>query len=214
MDLHFEVLTKEQKKLLSKLKFLKKQGFYLGGGTALALQIGHRTSIDFDFYRKTNFRPGLLYEKISKYVEDIQRKQVAFGTLILKAQNVDISLFYYDYPFVFPLIDVGDAFLLSLGDIAAMKLEAIIQRGIKRDFVDIYFLLKLFGIKKLFDLTKKKYQKAFNVYQALLGLLYFQDAEAERQQKRYRFIQKIDWEDVKKEISRQVEKFKREELLR
>ena len=178
----------------------------------MALQIGHRTSIDFDFYTKTLFRQEILYRRFSEQVKDLERRQAAWGTLILKAGQVDISLFYYNYPIICPLVKTQDFDLLSLEDIAAMKLEAIIQRGIKRDFVDIYFLLRLFGLRKLFHFAEEKYGKAFNLYQALLALLYFQDAEAEREQKRYRLIQQVAWDDVKKEIIKQAEKFKQAEV--
>lgn len=212
-NIYWEVLSKEQKELLPKLGFLKREGFYLAGGTALALQIGHRTSIDFDFYSPVLFKPESLYKKFLENKIEAIRLQQGWGTLILKLDNVETSLFYYDYPLIKALITIPQGVsLLSIEDIAAMKLEAIIQRGIRRDFIDIYFPLKKFGLKKILKFCQKKYAKVFNIYQALLALLYFEDAEKERGEKRYRLLQECNWDKLKTFIKETIERLKEEEL--
>jgi hypothetical protein len=213
--IHLEVLSKEQKKLLPKLAFLKKERFYLAGGTALALQLGHRTSVDFDFYTLKLFQPKALYRKFLKNKLAAKKQQMAFGTLLLRLGNSEASMFYYDYPLIKKTVYLPQGIeLASLEDIAAMKLEAIIQRGTRRDFIDLFFLLRNFGLRKILGFGQRKYARAFNTYQALLGLLYFTDAEKEISQTRYKLLKECGWPQVKAFITEEVEKFKQEELRR
>ncbi|MEW6089201.1 MAG: nucleotidyl transferase AbiEii/AbiGii toxin family protein [bacterium] len=209
LKLHWEILDKKRIDLLPKLKFLKDAGFYLAGGTALALQIKHRTSVDFDFYSENDFDSQKIHQLFqSQNSKKLLVDTITENTLIIEIDNISISLFTYKYPLLKPFIISDELQLASLEDIAAMKLIAIIQRGVKRDFIDLYFLSQIFGLGKIMNLTNKKYA-GFNKYLACQALVYFKDAEDDKKQKReIEMIAPIEWEDVKKYFLQEVNKLK------
>lgn len=208
-ELHWEILDKKRIALLPKLKFLKDAGFYLGGGTALALQIKHRTSVDFDFYNENDFDSQKIHQLFQlQNSNKLLVDTITENTLIIEIDNISISLFTYKYSMLKPFIITGELQLASLEDIAAMKLIAIIQRGVKRDFIDLYFLSLLFGLKGIMDLTNKKYA-GFNKYLSCQALVYFKDAEDDKKQKReMEMVTPVKWEDVKKYFLQEVNKLK------
>jgi len=207
--MYLSVLNSKQVSLLKKLGFLKKYGFYLAGGTALALQINHRTSLDFDFYTGKKFSPFKLQRLLEKKFKGAIVLQKVEGTLIIKIDGVANSFFQYPYPLIFPLIEYQNfPPLASKEDIAAMKIIAISDRGTKRDFVDIYFLLKEFPLKKILDFVKKKYPN-FNIYVGLRGLTYFVDAEKKQKRRLYLF-RFVSWPKIKKNLIEEVKKYQRE----
>jgi hypothetical protein len=210
--LYFEALNKLQLKILKKLSFLNKSNFYLSGGTALGLQIKHRKSIDFDFYRQSNFEPMMLYFSFQTAFKKLSLLHTAKGTLIVKVENVEVGMFYYPYPLIKPLIKTKYVSLASIEDISAMKLISIIQRGCKRDFIDIYFLIKKFGLNKLFKFCKKKY-KGFNEYLALKALTYFKDADEDTSRNKIQTFEKISWKNIKEELIDIVKKYNKENLM-
>ena len=209
---YLKVLNKNKRKVFSQLKFLRKHSWYLAGGTGLALQIGHRTSVDFDFYTSQKFEPREILnqfeEEFPNQVEIILQKE---NTLILNIDGVQISCFFYIYPLILPLIEIGGVATASIEDITAMKIIAIGQRGTKRDFIDVYYLLKRFGLEEIFRFTQKKYPK-FNIYHALRSLVYFVDAEKEdkvRKGKIRIFDQNFSWSKVKSYLIQQVKIYQR-----
>ncbi|MFH1902997.1 MAG: nucleotidyl transferase AbiEii/AbiGii toxin family protein [Candidatus Omnitrophota bacterium] len=213
MKLFWEVLGKEQKKLLPALRFLKKAGFYLSGGTSLALQIKHRTSVDFDFYTPSEFDSTAVYQKfLEQKPESILLNRLAEDTLLLELNNTGVSLFTYPYPLIKSFVISDYLNLASLQDIAAMKMIAIIQRGTKRDFIDLYFLIKKMGLAEILKSSKEKY-RGFNEYLALQALTYFGDAEGENKKRKVKFFEDFDWEKAKKffisEANKIKEKWKR-----
>jgi len=205
--MYWNVFDKKQLDLLKRLKFLKKYGFYLAGGTALALQIGHRTSLDFDFYTEKKFNPRRLREEFDKRFKIVQEIYIAKDTLGLNVNDVEVSFFRYPYPLIRPCQEIEGILLASIEDIAAMKVIAISQRGQRRDFIDIYFLIKKFGLRQIIEFVKKKYPM-FNIYVGLQGLVYFKDADEDPEKKRYKLFKKIRWSEVKKFIIKEVNKFK------
>jgi len=201
--MHLEILDPKRKKLLSKLGFLDEQGFYMAGGTALALQIGHRTSLDFDFYTEKRFNARKLREQFDKKFKKVQEIYIAEDTLGLDADGIKMSFFRYSYRLIRSYVQMEDICLASKEDIAAMKILAISQRGKRRDFIDIYFLIKEFGLREIIEFTKEKYQM-FNIYVGLQGLLYFKDADEDSEKQRFKMLQKADWWRIKKYIIREV----------
>lgn len=202
-----DILDKKRKKLLSQLSFLKRFGFYMAGGTALALQLGHRRSLDFDFYTQKKFDNKKLLFELEKKLKDVILIQSAEQTLIVKINEIEVSFFHYPYPLIYPPIEVNGASLASKEDIAAMKIIAISDRGTKRDFIDIHFLLKEFSLEEIFQFVKTKYP-SFNIYVALQGLTYFADAEKGQKRKLYLF-QNVSWGKVKKFLIEQVKNFQK-----
>ncbi len=205
-DLYWKILDAKRKALLPKLGFLKEEGFYLAGGTALALQIGHRKSLDFDFYKKESFAPGDLQNAlVSKLgAENVKLSQMTQGFLGVEIGGIEVTFFLYPYHII-KLLEFDFGFVASIQDIAGMKMIAIVQRGTKRDFVDLYFLIKDMGLKKILEAVTAKYP-GYNLYVGLQALLYFEDAERGDNTAHNRFdpIAKFNWEEVKKYIRQEV----------
>jgi len=204
------VLNWNQKKILKNIQFLKKYGFYLAGGTALALHFGHRTSHDLDFYTNKHFKPEKIYQDFKKVFKKEKLSEVDFAedTLKFRLNITDLSFFRYPYPLIRPLSSWETAQVASPEDIAAMKIEAIRTRGLKRDFVDIYFLIKKYGVKKILEFAKEKYPEVFNEYSCLISLTYFEDAEKKEQgRKRIYIYSGITWPKIKKYIIEEVRKY-------
>ena len=209
--IYFEILSEKQKKIFKKLTFLKKHGFYLAGGTGLALQIGHRTSIDFDFYTQKKFNPLRLKKEFDGKFKKVEVIYFDEDTLELMVDNVRLSFFNYPYKLIKKPLVIYGVEIASLEDIAGMKIIAVTQRGRKRDFVDIYFLIKIFGLKKIFEIVKKKFP-GFNIYLGLQGLIYFKDADKEPEERGIKLKEKINWQEIKKFILQELRQFKKEFL--
>jgi predicted nucleotidyltransferase component of viral defense system len=205
--LYLSVLSRKQINLLRKLKFLKKYGFYLAGGTALALQIGHRTSVDFDFYTEKKFDSRKLREEFDKRFKKVQEIYIAEDTLELNVDGVGMSFFRYPYKLIRTCQEINGINLASKEDIAAMKIISISQRGRRRDFIDIYFLIKEFGFAQIIQFVKEKYPM-FNIYVGLQGLTYFKDADEDPEKGRFKLLKEVKWAEIKKFIIKEVKKFK------
>lgn len=207
MTLFPQILSEKQAKVAESLDFLKFPPYYLGGGTALALQIGHRTSLDFDFYSKDKFESQSLYGKIrSKYAGARETVDQTEDTLQIVANGVNLSVFYYPYELVDDLIEFEGIKLAGLKDIAAMKMIAIVQRARQRDFVDMYYLVNHLGMKTVMDSVYKKYPWYADNNQILLkALTYFDEADLDSEMERIKiFDHTITWERVKKELESAV----------
>lgn len=213
--IYWEILNKQQKEILPKLSFLRGIKAYLAGGTALALRLGHRTSVDFDFYTPEHFKGGALIKLIKKDFPGLKIKIIRDTNDTFDAvlnDSVKISLFYYHYKLLKKPADLEDIAIVSLEDIAAMKLIAITQRGKRRDFVDFYYLLKIFSLRQILKDTEKKYPE-FDPYHGLRSLLYFKDADDDSEISRIMvFDNKFSWKKVKIEIENKVKEFYRESL--
>jgi hypothetical protein len=202
VELHWHVLDKKRRALLPHLAFWKKEGLYLAGGTALALHLGHRTSLDFDYYSPTPFNPLALGNKL-KLGNRLRITTQKPDTLLALAQGVQVSAFHYPYRLLAPLVDTPPIALASLEDIAAMKMLAITQRGTRRDFIDLYFLCRRFTFSKIMNLTKKKYP-SFEPYSGLRAAVFFDDAEKEKPRLGMTLRTPVSWSAVKRFFSNVV----------
>jgi hypothetical protein len=176
-------------------------GFNLAGGTALALQIGHRKSIDLDFF---GARP-IDKDEIIGLLEplgDLQLLQHTRNILILNINGVKVDFVNYKYPWMRAIQIVEDIRLASLPDIGAMKLGAIAGRGKKRDFTDLYFLLQQFTLSELLGFYREKYPDG-NEFLVLRSLTFFEDAEEDQ---KLELFEKADWSEVKQTIDLAVKK--------
>jgi predicted nucleotidyltransferase component of viral defense system len=209
---YFEILDAKRRAMLPRLQFLRDDyGFYLAGGTALALQIRHRRSVDFDFYTPREFKPLALYKRLERLDVRTGSRHVAEGTLMALVNGIEMSFFQYSYPLLRPLVSTEYLNLLSVQDIAAMKMVSIVQRGAKRDYVDLYFLLKKHSLEDLLSLTEKKYS-IFNRYLGLRALVYFDDAEKDVSRARLEMLERAEWDQVKKTLVETVDAYRRERL--
>ncbi|MGH2569524.1 MAG: nucleotidyl transferase AbiEii/AbiGii toxin family protein [Bacteroidota bacterium] len=208
-DFTSKVLSVPQREFFGRLGFTRAMGLYLAGGTALALQIGHRRSVDFDFYSQKHFTKGEIAERFQRGLGKGKRKIIRDidDTFEVNARpGIRVSCFYYRYPLLKKPGVVNGVLVASLEDIAAMKIVAISQRGARRDFVDIFYLLRLFSLKKIFDFTRKKYPK-FDIHHGLRGLLYFKDADEDVAAERALvFDRNLAWSTIKGDIVKAVTK--------
>jgi hypothetical protein len=167
-------------KLIQQLQTLPElKSFYLVGGTALAIQLNHRNSIDIDLFTHQEFEN----EKIISYVNDnISNFDTLYNfknTVIGFVNKVKVDFITHNYPLVNPPITEEGITFLSLQDIAAMKLNAISNSGKRlKDFIDIYFLLEHFSLHQMIEFYTIKYPN-FNPLIPLRAVGYFDDIDPE-----------------------------------
>lgn len=188
--------------LLGKTQVLPKET-YLAGGSALALHYGHRISIDFDFFTPTPFVGKDIIQELGTIGTFKLQEAAEKNTLLGLFDNVKFSLFLYKYPLVSESVLFSNISIASPEDIAAMKLAAIIDRGTKKDFIDLYFLSKNgIPIDMAFGYYEKKYKALTNnAYSLVKALSYFDDAE---EMAAPDMILKIDWGEVKDFFRKEV----------
>lgn len=174
--------------------------FYLAGGTGLALQIGHRLSADFDLFSSINFLDAPRRDALRRLLSQFGHMEVDAdeeGTLRVTLDDVPLSFFRYDYPPVEPLVEHGRVKLASLLDIGLMKVAAVVGRGTKKDFLDLFFLTReSLRLEAILEAGPRKFLEARDfVVQALRALVYFEDAEEEEMPL---LLKTAEWVDVKR----------------
>lgn len=195
-------LTRRALEKLDSSLFFKESGAYLAGGSGLTLHLGHRHSYDLDFFTRKKFEEDSIIQLIDQCGQfKLERRHLR--TILGIFEGVKFSLFYYKYPLLKPTIRIlTNINLASLEDIAAMKIAAISDRGTKRDFIDLYFLLAHFSLGKILKLYDQKYQNlAANRIHILKSLVYFADAENDEMPG---MIKNVDWQDLKMLIVEKV----------
>ncbi|MDA0773019.1 MAG: nucleotidyl transferase AbiEii/AbiGii toxin family protein [Cyanobacteria bacterium] len=175
--MRLEVLKNEAKELLPYLEGQK--DFYLAGGTAIALQIGHRISVDFDFFSK-DILPKTLLTKIQKKLKPRFAVEVLVNNseeLTMLVNGVKLTYLYYPFPLIEPLFVESGLTMLSLAELAATKAYTVGRRGEGKDYIDLFYLLKdkHVDLATLLKLASKKYQTDFNDRLFLEQLLYLED---------------------------------------
>lgn len=176
--------------------------FNLAGGTALALQIGHRISVDLDFFGDRKFSTGEILDLLIN-VKPLSIISQEKNILILNVQGIKVDFVNYRYPLISAPLIQESVRLLGVMDIAAMKLAAIAGRGRKRDFYDLYFLLKELSLREMIELYNKKYEDGSEMMVAR-SLTFFDDADTDETP---RLINAdISWKEIKAAILREVRK--------
>ncbi len=179
----------------SKPNFLS--SFYLSGGTALSLQLGHRESEDLDFFTEQPFQPDALERQLLHY-GTLSETELLSDTLNTYLNGVKLQFLLYPYRLIKPLVVWEGLNLSSVIDIACTKLQTVGMRGSKKDFVDLYFLLQQFSLETLLVYTKKKYAESdYSETHILKSLVYFDDAET---QPMPRMHQDVSWTHLKKSL--------------
>ncbi len=194
---HIPATTQKALNLLSKLDWMKKNDWYLAGGTALTLQFDHRASVDLDFFtHHKDFDAGFISTVLLPYKWIITRTDK--GTLYGELGGTKISFIAYPY-FVWkqPFITYGDINILDARDIAVMKIVAISQRGKKRDFFDLYwYIIHREPLLQVLERVKDQYPNTQHNYHHIIKSLTFFE-EAEEDPKPQIFFD-VSWEQVKK----------------
>jgi predicted nucleotidyltransferase component of viral defense system len=172
----YNILDKKRIDLLPSFRFLKKS-FYLAGGTALALQIGHRDSIDFDFFKEGDIDTSKLFGELREVFENhvilkVQEERNTLGVVI--DDTIKVSFFGYKYKLIDNTIDEENLTLASMNDIGCMKLSAITGRASNKDYIDLYYILQNIALA---DLLKKSSEKFPDLDRNLIlkSLVYFDD---------------------------------------
>jgi hypothetical protein len=177
MNLHLNILNDKRREILSLFKNFSNDGFYLAGGTGLALQIGHRDSVDFDFFKEGEVDTALLIEKITTIFVShklLITQQEKNTVSCLVDGDIQVSFFGYRHKLLNPLIKNDFFDIASIIDIGCMKLSAITGRYLEKDYVDLYFILQNVSISELLENFVKKYP---NIDKTLIlkSLVYFDD---------------------------------------
>lgn len=172
-------------------------GTYLAGGTALSLFLGHRVSIDLDFFTPNDFLATPLIEDLTQLGPYVPI-DVKNNSLVCKVTEVQFSLFNYRYPLLCPLENYCNVSIASLRDIAAMKIGAIGDRGARKDFYDLYAILNYTSIKIeniLKDVCVKFSIPEDSLYHYIKALTFFEDSRNEPDIKPL-VKMNIEWEDI------------------
>ncbi len=204
MKLHWDAAPAGLAKLLRSLsQTLAGTDFYVAGGTALALLEGHRVSADIDLFSASFEHPDELLATIEREHPTAQVALVAPRTLYLRIDDTVVSFFGYRYPLVAPQLR-PEADLLSFAsreDIAAMKLAAIASRGSRKDFIDLWWIVKRhWTLGECLDFFRTKFATR-DIGHVVRSLVFFDDADGEPP---LRLLDAIDWDTVKRDLRARV----------
>lgn len=203
LGVHFEALLPKQREiLLASATPAQAWNAYLAGGLAVALQLGHRVSADFDWFTVNTIPPDKLLGDIKATGLPVAVRQNDEGTFLGQVDGLEYSVFRYRYEVVGGAQEIEGCPVASLEDIGAMKLSAICQRSVKRDYVDLHAILTS-GRVSLGDLVgawNRKYPGK-DVAFALRALVYFTDVEKARMPE---MLLKTTWEKVKVDLDKLI----------
>jgi hypothetical protein len=169
--------------------------FTLVGGTSLALQIGHRISIDIDLFGKSEIDEQAFLQ-ILKNKGDLHVLKKSKNILICSVGGIKVDFVNYQYDMLEKPIIIDSIRLTSMQDIAAMKINAIAGRGSKKDFIDFYYLLGYYTLEEMLSFYLKKYPDG-SEFMARKSLTYFDDADNEETPL---IFENISWQVIKKKI--------------
>ena len=198
--MYWNILDNKRIELLREIvKTISLNNYYMVGGTALSLQLNLRESFDFDFCTSDMFNSDVLLSEL-KSIGNTEVKQNQKGTIDVLLDGVQVSFFFYPNNLVENIVkndEIPNLRMASILDIAAMKVAAIGGRGAKKDFFDLYNIMKKCNIdtEKLASAVIKKFGTNVNYVNMIMGLSYFEDAESEELPKT--FVE-YDWNTIKK----------------
>ncbi|MEK7627557.1 MAG: nucleotidyl transferase AbiEii/AbiGii toxin family protein [Patescibacteria group bacterium] len=205
-DLFFDILPKATVrafKKCSQMDFFSHNSWYLAGGTALALQVGHRRSVDLDFFTKKKvFNEKKAEEYMNEHGEWITNS-ISDGTLYGEFLEAKMSLIAY--PFFTPILPMrkhGTVSIIAPFDIAVMKIIAISQRGRKRDFFDLYWICQnMHPLHNILPKVNQQYSVNQNIIHILKSLVYFSDAENDPPPE---IFFKANWKTIKDYFKKEI----------
>jgi predicted nucleotidyltransferase component of viral defense system len=205
--LHYETVLPGTFTLLKELSKLDSfQKFSLVGGTALSLRYGHRHSEDLDFFSNENFDRQLIIEELIKiYSNQFIHQETGFKkSLFCSIKDVKVDVVYYPHPLIRHLIIEDDIVFYSDEDIAAMKIQAILGRGKKKDFWDLALLLEKHGLANIIDWHTEKFPNQMLLISIPQTITYFDDANLSQDPI---CLLGLSWEDIKNKIRTAVREY-------
>jgi len=177
--MHQEAITSAAKKIFE--RFPGFPDFYLAGGTGLALQLGHRVSVDFDLFWGKEIPKDLLakVEKVfANFPLEVRLNHSEQLTVVIN--GVNLSFVKYPFPVLLELMDYQGVKILPTLEIGSMKAYTLGRRATFKDYVDLYFILKANALEKMINLAGKKYQDKFDPRLFLEQLIYLEDVQEEK----------------------------------
>ena len=194
--LHLRTVTPELLELLRGLQQIPAlAGYGLAGGTSLALQLGHRVSVDIELFGEVPFED----EEVVPYLAQIgpftliKRSENIFVAVV---QGIKVDLVRYAYRRLAPFVVEDGVRMFGLADIAAMKLGAIAGRGSRKDFIDLHVLMEHFSKEQLWEVYRAKFPDS-SEFLLRKSLTYFTDAEREAMPEMHI---PLTWEEVKRRV--------------
>lgn len=203
--MYYSILDSQRLTILPLFKPIKNK-FYLAGGTALALQLGHRDSIDFDFFTSEDIDTRKLFEELQKTFvgHTLIKTQEELNTLtIIINTSIKVSFFTHTSTLIRDAISEEYITVASIEDIACMKLTAITSRASNKDYIDLYFILKQFSLRDILEFSEEKYP-SLDRNLILKSLIYFEDITHENIL--YRNNMEVPFDTVKKRLREEVKK--------
>jgi predicted nucleotidyltransferase component of viral defense system len=196
--LHKETIDAATLELLKRLMGDERlQSFVLVGGTSLALQIGHRISVDLDLFTEKEFEADDLREYLEQNYH-LQTDYLAFATVKGEVEGVQVDCIAHAYPWLKPFVLEEGVRLASLEDICAMKLNAIAGNGTRiKDFVDVAYLSSMFSLEQMLKFYEEKYHA--NPLMPLKGIVYFADINKNAPVKMANG-KPLDWKSIEKRL--------------
>lgn len=210
--MHEEALGPVAVDVLRSLMGLESLGtFSLGGGTNLALRHGHRVSVDLDWFSGCAFESLSLQEDLRERFEGLEVVNRTAGSLCCLVRGVKLDFLLHAYPRLRADDSVDGCRMVSVPDIAAMKINAVTNRGSKKDFSDLLLLHESggVGVGAALDLFCAKYGDAGRAL-ALRSLIWFEDAEAEPDPL---YLNGWTWDQIRRKMSELGEQLCRENGL-
>jgi predicted nucleotidyltransferase len=204
---HWEALTSTTHQAFMKVAHLPAiSNFYLAGGTGLALHLGHRFSVDLDFFSPDEDAVGAVQRDAMRNLLNGSSFSVTYdkdGTFVVTWQGVGISFFRLPlYPLVQEPLVVEGVPMATIPEIGAMKLAAIIDRGPRKDLVDLYCLLQAVSLETIFSVAAVKYARVHSFpVSAMRALAYFADAEKLPMP---RMLDRTPWAKMRKFLEQQA----------
>ncbi|HBL75892.1 MAG: hypothetical protein A2W90_10780 [Bacteroidetes bacterium GWF2_42_66] len=207
--LHTETVEPGTLSLLNELmKISSLQPFSLVGGTALALRYGHRSSVDLDLFFHEKFDQSKIIadlEYVFRQRFEYKQQHTQFGIFCF-IDEIKVDIVYFPHLPIAPIETIENIRMYSSADITAMKIQAILGRGKKKDFWDLYELLQHYSLQQITDWHKQKYPSQMLAISIPHAITYFVDAEESETPVSFK---KQTWEDVKKGIQRAVSDYLR-----
>lgn len=191
--------TAVEKKLLGILKKLQERELFsdlrLVGGTALALQCGHRISVDIDLFGRVNIDADVMSMELAAF-DKVQVLNSSSNMIFVTIDGVKVDIVNYRPKWIEEAVVIDGYRMAGLRDIAAMKLSAITNRGRKKDFYDLCELLQHLSLSEMMDAMTQKYPEN-SPFLTIKSLSYFADAEEDADPESLR---KLSWKEVKSEV--------------
>ncbi|MCO6462383.1 MAG: nucleotidyl transferase AbiEii/AbiGii toxin family protein [Saprospiraceae bacterium] len=200
--LHHEAVEPELLGILNYLMGIAElENLKMVGGTSLALQIGHRKSIDIDLFGSIDFQFFDIQVLSENY--EITQLTKSKNINIFTINGIKTDFVNYTYKWIRPGTTIDAIRLSSLEDIAAMKINAITGRGSKKDFIDLFFLLDNFSISEMLGFYIEKYPEA-SEFMAIRSLSYFEDANKQAMPE---MLRQVEWHDIVNRIKQEIKPY-------